>query len=58
MKKNDFEKINSRLEKDNKKNLSNPRNAASGTIRNITAINEERNLYFIAYQLIAKINEE
>jgi len=54
MKKNDFEELNKKLKKEKKKTLSNPRNAVSGTLRNLKKFEEERKVFFSAYSLFDK----
>lgn len=53
MKKEDFSILNKNLESKGLKKLSNPRNAASGTLRSLFP-SQERNLYFFAYQIFKK----
>jgi DNA ligase (NAD+) len=55
MKKDEFEKINSDLLKNNIKKLSNPRNAAAGSLRTISfKSSRKRNLNFFSYQFLPK----
>lgn len=48
-----FNELNERLSKENKKLFSNPRNAASGSLKQLNPlITKERNLLFIPYEFI------
>jgi DNA ligase (NAD+) len=50
MKKDEFFRLNKELEKNGNRLLANPRNAASGSLRTLTPL-QNRNLNFFAYQL-------
>ena len=51
MKKEEFQRLNDELKKRKLPLLANPRNAAAGTLRTLTPI-QQRNLNFFAYQIL------